>query len=82
MCLGIPGQIVEVLREPGDLALVDVSGTKRQVNVGLLDGEPVTPGDWILIHTGFALMKIDEQEARDAMSFLERLGQAGQVGQS
>ncbi|GAA0360348.1 HypC/HybG/HupF family hydrogenase formation chaperone [Microbispora corallina] len=76
MCLGIPGEIVEILPGHTDLAKVDVSGVRRAVNVGLLDGETLRPGDWILIHVGFALSKIDEDEAKAALDFLEGIGQA------
>jgi hydrogenase expression/formation protein HypC len=74
MCLGIPGEVVEILTDRPDLARVDVSGVKRAINIGLL--EDVRPGDWVLIHVGFALAKIDEEEARAAMEFLESIGQA------
>ena len=76
MCLGIPGEIVELLPDRPDLAKVDVSGVKRAINVGLLEGETLQPGDWILIHVGFALSKIDEQEAAAALEYLEGIGQA------
>ncbi|GAA0855475.1 HypC/HybG/HupF family hydrogenase formation chaperone [Streptosporangium amethystogenes subsp. fukuiense] len=76
MCLGIPGEIVEILSDRPDLAMVDVGGVKRAINIGLLEGEFVAPGDWILIHVGFALSKIDEVEARAALDFLESIGQA------
>lgn len=76
MCLGIPGQIVEVVDDEGHLAKVDVGGVKRNVNVGLLADEGIAPGDWVLIHVGFALSKIDEEEARSTIGFLEGLGQA------
>jgi hydrogenase expression/formation protein HypC len=76
MCLGIPGEIVELRRDETDLARVDVAGVRRMVNVGLLDGQPLATGDWVLIHVGFALSKIDEDEARAAMDFLESIGQA------
>lgn len=76
MCLGIPGEIVEILTDRPDLAMVDVSGVQRAVNVGLLEGEPLAPGDWILIHVGFALSKIDEVEAKAALDFLESIGEA------
>ncbi len=59
-----------------DLARVDVSGVKRVINVGLLSDEPPAPGDWVLIHVGFALSKIDEEEAASALAFLEGIGQA------
>ena len=60
MCLGIPGEIVEILADREDLAMVSVEGVKRAVNIGLLEDETLVPGDWILIHVGFALSKIDE----------------------
>ena len=75
MCLGIPGEIVEILTARPDLAMVDVSGVQRAINIDLLDEVPV-PGDWILIHVGFALSKIDEAEAKAALDFLESIGQA------
>jgi hydrogenase expression/formation protein HypC len=76
MCLGIPGEIVEILHDRPDLAMVDVSGVKRAINIGLLADDPPVPGDWILIHVGFALSKIDEEEAAAALAFLESIGQA------
>jgi hydrogenase expression/formation protein HypC len=75
MCLGIPGQIVEIVDPEHHLAKVEVSGVRRNVNVGLLTGEDaVEIGDWVLIHVGFALSKIDEDEARATREFLEHLG--------
>ena len=76
MCLGIPGEVIEFLPEQPDLAKVDVSGVRRVINVGLLAEEPPKPGEWVLIHVGFALSKIDEAEAAAAMEFLEGIGQA------
>ncbi|MGH3389623.1 MAG: HypC/HybG/HupF family hydrogenase formation chaperone [Actinomadura sp.] len=76
MCLGIPGEIVEILPDRPDLATVDVSGVRRAINIGLLEAERLAPGDWILIHVGFALSKIDEREAQSALAFLEGIGQA------
>ncbi|MEW9530520.1 HypC/HybG/HupF family hydrogenase formation chaperone [Microbispora sp. NPDC049125] len=76
MCLGIPGEIVEIQPGHSDLAKVDVSGVRRAINIGLLENEPLRPGDWVLIHVGFALSKIDEEEARAALDFLEGIGQA------
>lgn len=76
MCLGIPGEVIEVLADRPDLARVDVSGVKRAINIGLLSQESVEPGDWVLIHVGFALSKIDEGEAKAAMEFLESIGKA------
>ncbi|MBB4701669.1 HypC/HybG/HupF family hydrogenase formation chaperone [Sphaerisporangium siamense] len=67
---------MEILKDRPDLAQVDVSGVRRAINIGLLEGEPLAPGDWILIHVGFALSKIDEAEAKSAMDFLTGIGQA------
>jgi hydrogenase expression/formation protein HypC len=76
MCLGIPGEVVELYPDRPDLAKVDVSGVRRAINIGLLEGEEIRPGDWVLIHVGFALSKIDEEEAAAALAFLEGIGQA------
>jgi len=76
MCLGIPGEVVELRRDESDLARVDVAGVRRMVNIGLLAGQPLAVGDWVLIHVGFALSRIDEEEARAAMDFLVSIGQA------
>ena len=76
MCLGIPGEVVELVADQPDLAKVDVSGVRRMINIGLLADDPPKPGEWVLIHVGFALSKIDEAEARAAMEFLESIGKA------
>ena len=76
MCLGIPGEVIGFLPDQPDLARVDVSGVRRVINVGLLSDEPPAPGDWVLIHVGFALSKIDEDEVRAALEFLEGIGQS------
>ena len=76
MCLGIPGEVVEILADREDLATVSVEGVKRVVNVGLLEGESLAPGDWILIHVGFALSKIDEREAKASLEWLTGVGDA------
>jgi hydrogenase expression/formation protein HypC len=76
MCLAIPGQIVEVVDESNRLAKVDVAGVRRNVNIGLLDedGLGVGPGDWVLIHVGFAMSKVDEDEALATRLMLEGMG--------
>ncbi len=76
MCLAIPGQIIEFVDEPNRLAQVDVAGVRRTINVGLLDaeGDGARPGDWVLIHVGFAISKVDEEEARATREQLERMG--------
>jgi hydrogenase expression/formation protein HypC len=69
MCLGIPGKIVAI--EPGnDLAQVDVAGIVRDINLALLDG-PFFPGEYILIHSGFALERMSQEQARDALAILD-----------
>ena len=72
VCLAIPGQILEVVDESNRLAKVDVAGVRRTVNIGLFDD--VGPGDWVLIHVGFAISVIDEEEARATRELLEAMG--------
>jgi hydrogenase expression/formation protein HypC len=76
VCLAIPGQILEIVDEPNRLARVDVAGVKRNVNIGLLDedGAFAGPGDWVLIHVGFAISKVDEAEAEATRKLLEGMG--------
>lgn len=74
MCLAIPGQIVEFMESHEHLARVDVSGIGRIVNIGLLEDEPLEIGDWVLIHVGFAMSKVDEEEALQTRRLLERMG--------
>jgi hydrogenase expression/formation protein HypC len=75
MCLGIPGQVVDMVPGYGDqLALVDVSGARRRVNIGLLDGGPPAPGQWVLIHMGFAVETVGAEAAEQAMQGLELMG--------
>jgi hydrogenase expression/formation protein HypC len=75
--LAIPGRIIEVVDEANRLAKVDVAGVQRNVNIGLLDADPgggVGPGDWVLIHVGFALSQVDEQEAAATLELLKGMG--------
>lgn len=74
--MAIPGQVVEIVDADNRLAKVDVAGVKRTVNVGLLDGEEggVGAGDWVLIHVGFAISQVDEEEARATRDLLVRMG--------
>jgi hydrogenase expression/formation protein HypC len=76
MCLGIPGEVIELHPEQADLAKVNVSGVRRMINIGLLADDPPVPGEWVLIHVGFALSKIDEQEVAAALQYLEGIGQS------
>ena len=78
MCLAIPGQIVEIFTEGADqrkTALIDVVGVRRKVDLGLLQDDMPTPGEWVLIHVGFAMSKIREQDAFDQMRMLTALGE-------
>jgi hydrogenase expression/formation protein HypC len=74
MCLGVPGRITEFLDASHHLAKADVSGVRRSINVAMLLPDGLEVGDWVLIHVGFALSKIDADEARRTLEFLERLG--------
>ncbi len=80
MCLAIPGRIIEMVDEANRLARVDVAGVRRTVNVGLLDAEAdahgggARVGDWVLIHVGFAISRVDEEEAAATLALLEGMG--------
>jgi hydrogenase expression/formation protein HypC len=76
MCLGIPGQIIDIVDDVNYIAKVEVSGVRRNVSIALLGTEGIEPGDWVLIHVGFAMSKIDEVEARETMKLLQLMGQA------
>ncbi len=75
MCLAIPGQVVEIVDDQNQLAEADVAGVRRKVNVALVD-EDVGAGDWVLIHVGFALSKVDEEEAHATLALLQQMGEA------
>jgi hydrogenase expression/formation protein HypC len=74
MCLGIPGRIVEVSDREGGLATIDVSGVRRSVSIALVDepAAPIEQGDWVLVHVGFALSRIDEEQAQETLELLRR----------
>jgi hydrogenase expression/formation protein HypC len=75
MCLAIPGQVIQVVDEANRLAKVDVAGVQRNVNIGLLDEDGgVGEGDWVLIHVGFAISQVDEEEAVATRRMLEGMG--------
>ena len=78
MCLAIPGQVIELVDDANRIARVDVAGVQRNVNVSLLDrdGTGAAPGDWVLIHVGFALSRVDEEEAHATLRLLQQMGQA------
>ena len=80
MCLGIPGQIVEIIDVTKNLATVDVSGVKRQVNIACIVDENHSVescvGDWVLVHVGLAMSRINEEEAQKTLALLTELGEA------
>jgi hydrogenase expression/formation protein HypC len=76
MCLAIPGQVVEIFSGPQTTALIDVVGVRRKVDLGLLQDDMPVPGDWVLIHVGFAMSKISEADAIEQMRTLRALGEA------
>jgi hydrogenase expression/formation protein HypC len=75
MCLAIPGRIVELVTDPAPLAMVEVTGVRRRVDLGLLLDDMPAVGDWVLIHVGFAMSKISERQAEDQMRMLAVLGE-------
>ena len=77
MCLGIPGRVVELSSAHPDFASVDVEGVVRDINMALLEDDPAGPGEWILIHLGFALQRMTEAEVTEARSTLMVLGEGG-----
>ena len=86
MCLGIPGQIVEITDSDSLLATVDVSGIRRQVNIACVVDAEHPPeqciGDWVLVHVGFAMSRIDQQEAHKTLALLSELGEVRQEMQA
>ncbi len=75
MCLAIPGKIVEIVDVENCIAKVEVGGVKRNVNIGMLDKDDARVGDYVLIHVGFAMSKVDEKEAEETLRTLQELGQ-------
>jgi len=81
MCLGIPGRIVAITDAERKLASVDVGGVKREINIAcIVDGRPIDScvGDWVLVHVGFAMSRINEEEAAETLKLLIELGEAQQ----
>jgi len=73
MCLAIPGKIVEMVDAENHIAKVEVGGVKRNVNIGMLDDGEINIGDYVLIHVGFAMSKVDEKEAEETLRLLREL---------
>lgn len=82
MCLAIPGRVVELAEDDPGAAVAEVCGVRRRINVELLAEERVGPGDWVLIHVGFAMSKLAEAEARDQLRLLSLLGEPGPTGEA
>jgi hydrogenase expression/formation protein HypC len=76
MCLAIPGQVVELFPDQPNIAMIDVVGVRRKVDLGLLQDSLPVQGDWVLIHVGFAMSRISEEDALDQMRTLRALGEA------
>jgi hydrogenase expression/formation protein HypC len=76
MCLAIPAQISELLDDRHELAMVDIMGVRRRVNIDLLSDDPPRVGDWVLIHVGFAMSKISGEQAAEQLRLLTMLGEA------
>jgi len=79
MCLAIPGKIIELVPGSPTLGTVEVAGVRRKVDLALLQDDMPKPGDWVLIHVGFAMSKISEQDALDQMRTLTLLGETEQA---
>ena len=75
MCLAIPGKIVEIVDEDNQIAKVEVGGVKRNINIGMLGREEARVGDYVLIHVGFAMSKVDEHEAEETLRVLREIGE-------
>jgi hydrogenase expression/formation protein HypC len=76
MCLALPAKIVEFPEGESGIAIVEVSAVRRRVNVDLLRNETLAIGDWVLLHVGFAMSKVSEQDAREQLEILAMLGEA------
>ncbi len=75
MCLAIPGKIVEIVDEDNHIAKVDVGGVRRNINIGMLEKDEARVGDYVLIHVGFAMSKVDEKEAEETLRMLKEIGE-------
>ncbi|HEY0763965.1 MAG TPA: HypC/HybG/HupF family hydrogenase formation chaperone [Pyrinomonadaceae bacterium] len=75
MCLAIPGKIVEIVDVENRIAKVEVGGVKRNINIGMLPDNETHVGDYVLIHVGFAMSKVDEHEAEETLRLLKELGE-------
>ncbi len=75
MCLAIPGKIVEIVDDENQIAKVEVGGVRRNVNIGMLSSDETKIGDYVLIHVGFAMTKIDEQQAEETLRILQEIGE-------
>lgn len=76
MCLGIPGQVIDIVDTDAHLAKVEVNGIKRTISIRLLAEQNVVQGDWVLVHVGFAMAKIDQREADLTLDAVKKMGQS------
>lgn len=74
MCVGIPAQVVELGSSGSHTAIVDVEGAQREINTVMVDDEGLAVGEWVLLHVGFAMSKIDAAEAAETLAFMRELG--------
>ena len=86
MCLGVPGQIIAIRDAVNNLALVEVSGVRRLINIAFIVDEDLPPaacvGAWVLVHVGFAMSRLDEAEAMHTLALLRELGELDEVGEA
>ena len=76
MCLAVPAQVIEL--RPDEVALVDLGGVRKEISLALVDG--VAVGDYVIVHVGFALQKLDREEAARTLELFAALEQAGETG--
>ena len=81
MCIELPGRVVEVTPGRPDVARIDVSGVVRSVHLGLLDGDPPKPGEWVAIHLGFAIARLTDEEAAEAIAFAKGFDREGGIAE-
>lgn len=81
MCIELPGRVVDVPPGRSDVARIDVSGVVRSVHLGLLDGDPPKPGEWVAIHLGFAIARLTDEEAAEAIAFAQGFDREGSIAE-
>jgi len=81
MCIGVPGQIIEIIESAERIAQVDISGRLRTVDLGLLSPDEGAVGDWVLVHAGLAISRMDADEAQSTLTLLREIDQFGKEEQ-